>query len=219
MMYVGQHKGTNPDRRFREHKQLARTGSPTRFHKAIREFGESNFTIEVIDKAETFEELQEKERYWIAQYNSTDPNIGYNVCIGGATIGDWYENHSQRMSGSGNPSYGKPFPAPPLSGTLAALEWMKEHPEEHKQSCVKASKKSWEGLTEEQREARMAPMRNARWAPGVSREVPESRKEKLRHSMSGESNPFFGRKHSEASKEKCRATRRARKEARLDGII
>jgi group I intron endonuclease len=107
MMYVGQHKGNTPDKRFREHLIQARSGSEVRLHKAIREIGEEFFTVELIDKASSFEELQEKERCWIAYYKSNDPNIGYNVLPGGTIIGDWYEMLSERFSGSGNPMYGK----------------------------------------------------------------------------------------------------------------
>jgi group I intron endonuclease len=107
MMYVGQHKNKTPDKRFREHLILARGGSEVRLHRAIREFGEKVFTIEIIDRADSFKELQEKERYWIAQYKSNDPNIGYNILPGGAAIGNWYEMLSERFSGSGNPMYGK----------------------------------------------------------------------------------------------------------------
>lgn len=56
------------------------------FKKAIRKYGKDNFSIEVIDTAETLEELKEKEKYWIKQYNSCiydQSGWGYNATRGG----------------------------------------------------------------------------------------------------------------------------------------
>jgi hypothetical protein len=50
--------------------------------KAIQKYGYDNFDAEVIDEAETVEELNKKEIYWIGYYKSLVPN-GYNIEIGG----------------------------------------------------------------------------------------------------------------------------------------
>lgn len=39
--------------------------------------------VELIDTANTTKELNEKEIYWIKEYNSTDHSIGYNLTDGG----------------------------------------------------------------------------------------------------------------------------------------
>lgn len=52
-------------------------------YKAIRKYGEENFSIEQIDSADTMEKLGELERYYIKLYNSQDLNIGYNLSAGG----------------------------------------------------------------------------------------------------------------------------------------
>ena len=49
----------------------------------MAKYGEENFTLEIIDFADTYDELKEKEKYWIKQYNSTDRTIGYNLTEGG----------------------------------------------------------------------------------------------------------------------------------------
>lgn len=51
------------------------------FHRAIRKYGKDNFIIEIIDTAETSEELNNKEKYWIDYYDSY--NNGYNASLGG----------------------------------------------------------------------------------------------------------------------------------------
>lgn len=52
------------------------------FHNAIRKYGPEDFVYEVIeDNIETIEQLQEREKYWIAYYDSY--HNGYNSTLGG----------------------------------------------------------------------------------------------------------------------------------------
>ena len=48
----------------------------THFARAIRKYGPDKWQLEVIDNAETQEELNQKEQYWIRYYNSVEE--GYN---------------------------------------------------------------------------------------------------------------------------------------------
>ena len=48
----------------------------THFARAIRKYGKDNFIIEEIDTAQTQDELNQKEQYWIRFYNSVEE--GYN---------------------------------------------------------------------------------------------------------------------------------------------
>jgi group I intron endonuclease len=51
---------------------------------AIKKYGFDNFHIdECFDVAQTPEELDEKERYWIKYYDATNPLFGYNCESGG----------------------------------------------------------------------------------------------------------------------------------------
>lgn len=52
------------------------------FSRAIRKYGFDNFIWEVIDYADSREELNEKEIHWISFYNSHGVN-GYNETDGG----------------------------------------------------------------------------------------------------------------------------------------
>lgn len=49
----------------------------------MRKYGIENFSIEEIDKANSFEELGKLERNYIKKYNSQDPEKGYNITAGG----------------------------------------------------------------------------------------------------------------------------------------
>ncbi len=74
--YIGQ-TIRSLDVRFREH---ATADSP--IGNAIRKYGEENFSREVLEECDTPEQLNERERYWIAYFNSKVPN-GYNLTDGG----------------------------------------------------------------------------------------------------------------------------------------
>lgn len=81
-IYIGitnQGSGT----RFRHHLYESRIGEPSPIHKAMAKYGESNFSLEIIDFADTYDELKEKEIYYIDKFNSTDRKIGYNLTKGG----------------------------------------------------------------------------------------------------------------------------------------
>lgn len=81
MRYIGAAKS------FKERKQKhlsdARRGKGREgsIQDAMRSFGEENFRFEVIDEAEDYASLSEREHYWIQKFNSLSPN-GYNLLLG-----------------------------------------------------------------------------------------------------------------------------------------
>jgi group I intron endonuclease len=86
--YVGQTTQT-PEERWQRHRQDAKAKKQTngftkRFHFALHEHGENNFEFRVIDTASSHEELNQKERHWIAHYKYDNPEYGYNSTSGGA---------------------------------------------------------------------------------------------------------------------------------------
>ena len=66
--------------RFTKHKSAT-----TYLGNSIRKYGEENFSIEAIDMANSKEELDEKEKYWIAKLNTRAPN-GMNLTDGGEGV-------------------------------------------------------------------------------------------------------------------------------------
>lgn len=108
--------------------------------KAIKKYGIENFIVEEIDSALTIEELNEKEKYWIAKYNSLVPN-GYNQCLGGDnTCGFHHRAESKRkMSEAKSKAYiGKENPF-----------YNKTHSEESKKK-MSDKRKGMKHLSEEQ---------------------------------------------------------------------
>lgn len=75
--YIGQTKDYK--KRFQQHKTCHSDSEPNKvLYKAIKKYGVENFTFEVIDEGENYNEL---EKYWIQYYNSY--KHGYNETLGG----------------------------------------------------------------------------------------------------------------------------------------
>lgn len=109
--YVGATK-QSLEIRIAEHKRK-KLGT---LYPVIEEVGTKNIKFEIIDTAETIEELNTKEIYWIDKLNTMTPN-GYNLCIGGGTTTGYRHREDSKKSmsikkskmyvGDGNPFYGK----------------------------------------------------------------------------------------------------------------
>ncbi len=80
-IYIGQ-TTVSIKLRFQNHLSAARRGKDYILGKAIRKYGEKNFSIELIEEC-LIKELNDKEKYWISFFNSTNNKIGYNISIGG----------------------------------------------------------------------------------------------------------------------------------------
>ena len=78
--YIGQ--SNNPMHRWEEHKWKAASGETkgkSALGDALRKYGETNFSFEIIG---WYEDYNEKEKYYIKYYNSLTP-YGYNIMSGG----------------------------------------------------------------------------------------------------------------------------------------
>jgi hypothetical protein len=65
-------------------------GSGVYIKKAILKYGKENFTKEVIDKCDNYEELSIKEKYWISFYKNNE--VLYNLTDGGDGGDTWSNN-------------------------------------------------------------------------------------------------------------------------------
>ena len=105
--YIGKHKS---DKFVTYYK-----GSGAILIRSIEKYGADNFAVELVDVANSEEELNIKERYWIEHYNAVDDPMFYNISEGG--IGyihyGWHHSietrikYSQSRSGILAPMYGK----------------------------------------------------------------------------------------------------------------
>lgn len=84
-VYIGQ-TVRNIEIRWKEHVRHSLNKNNNErtyyFHRAIKKYGQENFTIESIEDCEN-DLLDEREMFWIKFYNSFDPDYGYNLTLGG----------------------------------------------------------------------------------------------------------------------------------------
>jgi group I intron endonuclease len=64
------------------HFSKAKTDKNIVFYQAINKYGKENFEWEIIDSADSLEELDYKEIYWIKFFNTYGQD-GYNMTLGG----------------------------------------------------------------------------------------------------------------------------------------
>lgn len=80
-IYIGKCETAVEERWQRHIREALDFTLDTHFARAIRYYGADNFNVEAIDTAKTSCELCEKEKYWIAYYDSY--HTGYNMTMGG----------------------------------------------------------------------------------------------------------------------------------------
>lgn len=79
-VYVGLTK-RDPETRKYEHFHSCHNRE---LKESIAREGLDSFSFEIIDEAEDFDSLAQKEKYWIEKFDSTNPQKGYNKAAGGA---------------------------------------------------------------------------------------------------------------------------------------
>ena len=96
--YVGQ--TNNFARRVRQHRSASFNQKASSyndlFHRKMREYGEENFIVEVLEKGykDNYEYVNERQQYWIEQMQSyCGTGLGYNMDKGGSN-----KNHSKKLS-------------------------------------------------------------------------------------------------------------------------
>lgn len=67
--YVGQFKGTNPEKRFKQHIRSSQKGSSYIIHRAMRKYGYDSFKVECVCTAK-YESLNNLEAYITRTYLS-----------------------------------------------------------------------------------------------------------------------------------------------------
>lgn len=77
MIYIGQHKSTRFSKSYK--------GSGVLIKRALKEHGRENFKVELLEWCNSFEELNEREKYWEQYYGLPNFDIGYNITKGGQT--------------------------------------------------------------------------------------------------------------------------------------
>lgn len=178
-LYIGQ-TTHSLKKRWGEHCR----GIPnTAIKSAIKKYGKDSFTIEQLDTANTTDELNEKEIYWIEKLNTVTPN-GYNLTHGGVKFRHGKETLSKMkglQAGNKHPMFGKHL-SDSTKEKLRVAFTGKRNPFYGKHHSEKTKQKLRE--------------------VNVGKVIPKDVIEKISNSMLGENNHFFGKTHSENAKKK-----------------
>jgi group I intron endonuclease len=83
--YIGKDKYNNPNY----------IGSGVKLKDAIKSYGKHNFIKEILEHCNSYERLNQREKHWIEEHNSTNPSVGYNISTGGDG-GDNFTNHPNK---------------------------------------------------------------------------------------------------------------------------
>jgi group I intron endonuclease len=165
MKYVGRTKGTVQGR-WSAHISVAKRGSSTHLHRALRKYGEENFVIEILEDNIPREFANERERYWVTHFNTF--NEGYNMTAGGGGLFGYKHSEATkekcRRANLGRPCWkkGKSFPPLPLEMRRKISEKLKGRP-----SPMKGRR-----LSQEQRR-RMSASRLGPLNPAYGRKRPD----------------------------------------------
>lgn len=85
-VYIGQTILDNPMHRWKEHYDAYKDKSKnTYLYRAMRYHGITNFVFQIIEKRIPYANINEREKYYIKQYKSNNPDYGYNLTLGGDT--------------------------------------------------------------------------------------------------------------------------------------
>lgn len=83
-VYIGQSTLSLEERKRYHYLDCNKTSDNTYFHNALRKYNKNDFTWEILeDDITSMDELNAKEIYYIALYNSTNKDVGYNLKSGG----------------------------------------------------------------------------------------------------------------------------------------
>lgn len=68
--------------------------------RALAKYGIENFVFSIIEEVKSQEELDNKEKFWISKFNSSNREIGYNIQLGGFGVGKHSDETKKIMSDS-----------------------------------------------------------------------------------------------------------------------
>jgi len=217
-IYIGRYSG----------QRSSYLGSGKLIKKAIKKYGKENFCREILEEGiENNDILNEREIYWIAFYDSTNSDIGYNIVQGGqGTLGfSVSEETKKKLSdlnrGENNPRFGKPLTQEVKDKISQSQQGDKNHnfgnptSEETKDKISKANKGK---KRSEETKQKISEGQTGDKNHNYGKSTPESIRKKISDAnkgkiftdehkallsiaSSGPSNHMFGKHHSDETKE------------------
>lgn len=181
-IYIGQDKNDDPNY----------FGSGILIKKSIKKYGKENFLKETLCICNTIDELNEKERFYIDEYCSTNKKIGYNISVGGTNGVMLNRKHSDETK---------------MKMRMSALG--KKKSKEHCKNIGLSKKGRLMPDDEKKKRSDSNPFKGAKKNPlniEIKQKISRSKighhhsnetKEKMSKSHMGAKNAFYGKKHSE----------------------
>lgn len=185
--YIGQHKCSKDDDSY--------LGSGKALLNAISKHGKESFKRYTLYRAETEQELDEKEIMFIKLLNATDRDDYYNINEGG---------NANRMCGKNNPMYGRTGILAPNFGRIYT-----EEEKEKMRERILGEKNPMYGrkFTKEERK-KFGSKGEAHWNYG--RHLSEETKQKMSNTKKGKPSKFKNTKRSKEFGEKVSAAKKGK---------
>jgi len=128
---------TSIEQRTKQHKYCAKSGDSKCLYNALRKYNMvETFELIVIDTAETFEELCEKEKEYIIKYNSYYKNgKGYNMTYGGeGAFGYIHTDDDLKKNSEAHKKYYEDNPYAGKKHSEALKKYYKDNPDAREKS-------------------------------------------------------------------------------------
>lgn len=140
--------------------------------------------FEVIDEAENLEDLNEKERYWITYYQSTNKDIGYNIDSGGRNGGVKSKETKRKIGDTTLEKWKNPIIAQKMrAGLQKGAETMKKNAKSYPFTCPVCGKTFFymKHIADAKKFCSLeCAGKGGNWKKGVERSADENRKRNLK---------------------------------------
>ncbi len=198
-LYIGKTTGSLRDR-WAKHVESAKLGVKTHFHNAIRKYGADKFQIQEIATCDNPDQM---ERVWIIALMAHESFGGYNQTWGGeggsAHAGHKHSEETKRLISEKKKGF---KPSRESVERVAAQLRGKPKSREHMQKVIETRRRLGIRPSEEQKRQHSQFM--------TGRFIGE-KNPMYGVKLTGKLNGFYGRKHSEATKEHWREIRKGQK--------
>jgi len=173
--YIGRDSHNNPNY----------LGSGPLLKKAIKKYGKENFKKEVIEECSSFEQMVEREEYWLNYYEVGNNPMFYNLQNSGKGV---------RLIGEKNPMFGK------------------KHSDESKKKISEERKgKSFGEKNPMFGKEHSIETRQKISKSSFGKKMSIETRNKISKRLSGENHPFYGKHHSEETRNKIGNKNRGKK--------
>lgn len=187
-VYIG--KSENLGKRIKYHISSLTHGKNKNKHlqNAYSKYGSGNFSVEIIEVLDNDADINEREKYWISYYKANNRNYGYNLTNGGDGGNGYFDCMTEDEKNK-------------HLQVLSEAHKGENNPLYGKHCYTDGSILKY--FTEEEAK----PYIEQGWHKGI----PQRIRENERNGNMGENNGFYGKKHTEETRQKISASRKENK--------